>query len=131
MANNTITVTYKINEDGSLQKISKNADKAAASTDKATKSQSKFNKGQKGVAGSTSNGTKAFSKMRSEMGGSSGVVAAYATFAANVFALTAAFGALQRAAQLQNLETGFAQLANAVGRTTTLMASSIQNLKGH
>ena len=128
MANNTITVTYKINEDGSLQKISKNADKAAASTDKATKSQSKFNKGQKGVAGSTSNGTKAFSKMRSEMGGSSGVVAAYATFAANVFALTAAFGALQRAAQLQNLETGFAQLANAVGRTTTLMASSIQNL---
>jgi len=124
----TITVTYKIKEDGSLAAIGKDAEKTAAATDKATKSQSKFNKGQKGVAGATSNSTKAFSKMRSEMGGSSGVVAAYATFAANVFALTAAFGALQRAAQLKNLEEGFERLGNAVGRTSTMMAASIQSI---
>lgn len=128
MANDTITVTYKVKEDGSLEKISKNAKKAAKSTDEAAKAQGRFNKGQKGVAGATSNGTKAFSKMRSEMGGSSGVVAAYATFAANVFALTAAFGALQRAAQLKNLEAGFSRLANTVGRTSSMMAASIQDL---
>lgn len=124
----TIKVTYKVNEDGSLGKIAKGAEKAAKSTDKATKASGRFNKGAKGVAGATSNSTKAFSKMRSEMGGSSGLVAAYATFAANVFALTAAFGALQRAAQLQKLEEGFGRLANAVGRTSSLMASSIQDL---
>jgi len=124
----TITVTYKVNEDGSLSKIAKGAEKAAKSTDKATKASKNYNKGAKGVAGATSNGTKAFSKMRSEMGGSSGVVAAYATFAANVFALTAAFGALQRAAQLQNLEAGFERLGNVVGRTSSMMAASIQNI---
>ena len=47
MANNTITVTYKVNEDGSLEKISKKAAKAAAATDKVTKAQDKYNKGAK------------------------------------------------------------------------------------
>jgi len=115
-------------EDGSLKAIGRDAEKTAKQTDKATKSTDKFNKGQKGVAQAGMNSTKAFSKMRSEMGGSSGVVAAYATFAANVFALTAAFGALQRAAQLQNLEKGFERLGNAVGRTSTMMAQSIQDI---
>ena len=128
MANNTITVTYKVNEDGSLEKISKKAAKAAAATDKITKAQDRYSKGAKGVAGATSNGTKAFSKMNSSMGGSSGLVAAYATFAANVFALTAAFGALQRAAQLQQLEDSFGRLANASGRTSSLMAQNLVDI---
>jgi len=128
VAANTVTLTFKIAQDGTLKAIGQDAEKTAKSTDKATKSQDRYNKGAKGVAGATANGTKAFSKMRSEMGGSSGVVAAYATFAANVFALTAAFGALQRAAQLQNLEAGFERLANSVGRTSTMMAQSIQTL---
>ena len=128
MANNTITVTYKVNEDGSLEKISKKAAKAAAATDKVTKAQDRYNKGAKGVAGATSNGTKAFSKMNSAMGGSNGLVAAYATFAANIFALTAAFGALQRAAQLQQLEDSFGRLANASGRTSSLMAQNLVDI---
>jgi hypothetical protein len=128
VAKNTITVTYKVNEDGSLEKISKKAAKAAAATDKVTKAQDRYNKGAKGVAGATSNSTKAFSKMNSGMGGSNGLVAAYATFAANVFALTAAFGALQRAAQLQQLEDSFGRLANASGRTSSLMAQNLVDI---
>ena len=59
----TIQVTYKVMEDGTLKRIGKDADKAAASTDKATRSSDKYKKSQKGVAGATSNSTKAFSKM--------------------------------------------------------------------
>ena len=66
---NTITVTYKVNEDGSLSKIAKGADKAAKSTDKATNSANRYNKAQKGVAQAGMNSTKAFSKMSGDMGG--------------------------------------------------------------
>ncbi len=48
-------------DDGSLKAIGKQADKAAASTEKLTKSNDKYKKKQKGVAGATSNGTKALS----------------------------------------------------------------------
>lgn len=124
----TITVTYKVMEDGSLKRISQEADKAAKSTDKATRAGDNYSRGQKGVAGATSNSTKAFSKMQSSLGGSSGLVGAYATFAANLFAVTAAFGALQRAAQLTQLEEGFERLANTVGRTSSLMAKELVNV---
>lgn len=128
MPNNIIQVTYKVNDDGSLEKISQKAKKVAGATNEAASASDRYNKAQKGVAGATSNSTKAFSKMNSGLGGSSGLVAAYATFAANIFALTAAFGALQRAAQLSQLEEGFNRLANSSGRTASIMVSSIQSI---
>jgi hypothetical protein len=91
-------------EDGSLKAISKNADKAARSTDKATKSSGNYSKKQKGVAGATSNSTKAFSKMTDGLTG--GLVPAYAALAANVFAISAAFNFMKRAADVKILEEG-------------------------
>jgi len=126
--NNIIQVTYKVNDDGSLEKISQKAKKVAGATNEAASASDRYNKAQKGVAGATSNSTKAFSKMNSGLGGSSGLVAAYATFAANIFALTAAFGGLQRAAQLSQLEEGFNRLANSSGRTASIMVNSIQSI---
>jgi hypothetical protein len=60
---NKIKVTYTVKEDGSLGKIKQGAEQAAASTDKASKSSERYSKRNKGVAGATSNSTKAFSKM--------------------------------------------------------------------
>ena len=48
---NTIKVTYKVNEDGSLEQISKKAEKAAQSTDKLAKSSDNYSKKQKGEIG--------------------------------------------------------------------------------
>ena len=84
---NKINLTLKVNDDGSLDIVAKKADKAAKSTeklakstDKAAQARNRYNKGEKGVAQAGMNSTKAFSKMRSEMGGgSSGLVGAYAT----------------------------------------------------
>ena len=95
MADDTITVTYKVNDDGSLERIAKKANAAASATDKASNASIRYNKQQKGVAGATSNSTKAFSKMTTGITG--GLVPAYAALAANVFAISAAFNFFKRA----------------------------------
>ena len=125
---NEVKLTIRVGDDGSLNVVAKQAKAAAAATDGLTDSTNRgrkaadgFHKGQKGVAGATSNSTKAFSKMNASMGGSSGLVAAYASLAANVFALTAVFGALRRAAQVEQLTVGMSEL----GRTSGLAMQSL------
>ena len=122
----TITVTYKVKEDGSLQKISQGAEKAAKSTDKATKATAQHNKQQKGVAGATSNTTKGFSKMTTGMQG--GLVPAYAEVAARVFALTAAFGVLARNDAIAKLQEGIEFTGRAAGRNLTFVADKLQEI---
>ncbi len=122
----TINVKYKITEDGSLGKVAKDADKAAKSTKKATDATAQHNKAQKGVIGATSNSTKAFSKMTTGITG--GLVPAYATLAANVFALTALFGALSKAASLRILEDGLIRVGNASGQNLTHVANGLRDI---
>jgi hypothetical protein len=128
---NTITVTYKVNEDGSLSKIAKGADKAAKSTDRATNSANNYNKAQKGVAQAGMNSTKAFSKMSGQMGGGNGLVAAYAGLAANIFALTAGFGALSRAAAATQLEEGLVEMGKASGLAMHTLSKGLVEATGH
>jgi len=132
----TITVKFKIMEDGSLKAVGKDADRAAAaldktskSTDKATRSADKYSKKNKGVAGATSNSTKAFSKMTSGISG--GLVPAYATLAANVFALTAAFGLLARNDAISKLNQGLEHTGAVAGRNLTMVADKLKEISGN
>ena len=125
---NTITVTYKVNEDGSLTKIEKSAKGAAKATDKAAKSSEKYSKKQKGVAGATSNSTKAFSKMTTGISG--GLVPAYAALAANVFAVSAAFNFFKRAADVKILEEGQASYAASTGIALQTITSNLREASG-
>ena len=132
---NTVTLTVKINDNGDLQLLSSKAEKAAKSTeklsratDKASKSAAGQTKQNKGVAGATSNSTKAFSKMTSGITG--GLVPAYAVLAANIFALTAAFGALRRASAFEQLEQGLIRVGNAAGANLPYVASQIRDITG-
>ena len=113
-------------EDGSLKAIGKDAERAAKGTDKATKSADKYSKKQKGVAGISSNSTKNFSKMTTGITG--GLVPAYATLAANVFALTAAFGVLSRNDAISKLEEGLNFTGRAAGRSLTLVADKLKEI---
>jgi len=122
----TITVTYKVNEDGSLKAIGKDAEKAAKSTNKAANSAEDLTKKNKGVAGATSNGTKAFSKMTTGMQG--GLVPAYAEVAARVFALTAAFGVLSRNDAISKLQEGIEFTGRAAGRNLTFVANELKRI---
>tara|TARA_B110000211_G_C14092595_1_gene560059 strand:+ start:1735 stop:6927 length:5193 start_codon:yes stop_codon:yes gene_type:complete len=128
---NTVTLTFKVNEDGSLAQVGKAAEKTAKSTDKATKASSNYSKGQKGVAQAGMNSTKAFSKQKTLMSGGNGLVGAYAGLAANIFALTAAFGALSRASRANQLEEGLLSLGEASGLAMHTLSRGLVEATGN
>jgi len=139
MADSQILMELKIVEKGgkisivaqNMEKLAKETKKVDNAQKSGSKSGEKFHKAQKGVAQAGMNTTKSFSKMKETMGGSSGLVGAYATLAANVFAATAAFNALRGAAQVQTLAEGFGFLAGASGRTSEVIANNLQAITGN
>jgi hypothetical protein len=122
----TITVTYKVKEDGSLEKVAQKANKAAAATDKATKASAGHNKVQKGVAQTGLSSAKSFSKMSSTIEG--GLVPAYATLAAHVFAVTAAFGILSRSQAVKQLNEGLLFTGRAAGENLTIVTKNLREI---
>ena len=127
---NEIVIKVRLDEDGSLKQVEQSAKKAAKATDDLGKSLNRYNKGEKGVIGATANGTKAFSKMRESMTGSTGLVSAYAVLASNVFAATAAFNAFRRAAQIEQLEKGLIAVGAAAGRNLGDVAKGLRRITG-
>ena len=81
----------------------------------------------KGVIG-TANSTKSFSKLARTMGEGGGIVGAYATLAANVFAVTAAFNALKGAAQVEQITRGLEVLGNRSGQTLGIVATQLRDI---
>jgi len=139
---NKINLTISVNDDGSLQVVAANAKKATAAlnqtaaatsnidktTQQANKSRNAFNKLEKGTGQLTNNSTKAFSKQAQTIGGT--LVPVYATLAANIFALTAAFGALSRAAATQQLAQGLIEVGSAAGQNLPKVAEDLKRITG-
>ena len=132
---NQIKFTVKLDDKGRLKILAKDADAAAKSTEKLSNAQTKNSasaaenvKRQKGVAQAGMNSTKAFSKM--QMGMEGGLVPAYAALASHVFALTAAFGVLQRAAAFNLLEQGLIAVGSAAGQNLPAVAQGLKEITG-
>jgi len=133
VAANEVKLTIKIGDDGSLDIVAKKAKKATKETEKLAdasekvrKSRNRYSKGEKGVAQAGLSSAKSFSKMQSSMTGSGGLVPAYATLAANVFAATAAFGLLRRASQVDQLTEGLSEMGKASGLAMGTLAAGLQ-----
>ena len=117
---NTVKLTIKVDDNGSLNVVAKEAkaaaaatDKLGSSTDKLSNKKNRFNKLEKGTAQLGANSTKGFAKQAQTIGG--GLVPAYAVLAANIFALTAAFGFLKNAADVKILEQSQLDFARNTG----------------
>ena len=111
--------------------LAKSVSRADKSTQGLDKTQEKNYGRQKQGLIQTANGTKNFSKLSQTIGGgSSGLVGAYATLAANVFAASAAFNALARASKFKQLQEGLELLGNQSGRTLSILASNIRDITG-
>ena len=131
-----VKVKIKIDDDGSLSVVAKEANKATKATEKlgtatnkTNKTRSKYHKQEKGVAGATSNSTKSFAKQAQTIGGgSSGLVGAYATLAAHVFAVSAAFGVLSRNAGFKQLEQGIIFTGRAAGANLPLLSKNLKEI---
>lgn len=111
------------------KKLRKDIDETGRSHKKLNKAQDNTNKKEKALFQSNLSASKGFSKMKETMGGgSSGLVGAYATLAANVFAATAAFNALRTAAQVDTLIEGFTFLGNQAGKSSLQIAEGIRQV---
>ena len=115
----------------------KNVDQQTKNVDKSTKNlnktqQEQYTRQKQGVI-QTANSTKNFSKMQQSVdggGGAGGLVRAYALLAANVFALTAAFGVLSRSAQVDTLIQSMEILSTTGGTYIKNLARDMQEASG-
>ena len=112
MAKNKVTIDVEAKGKG-FKKVAVESKQAGEGLDKAAAGAGNYQKREKGVAGASSNSTKNFSKMAQGISG--GLVPAYATLAANVFAISAAFNFLKNASDLSNLIEGQTQYAQQTG----------------
>ena len=127
-----IQIDVEVN--GKMQKATISAKKLRAALDgveqgyqRAGASAGTYDRRTKGAAQATANGTKEFSKMSQGMGG---LVGAYATVAASVFALSAAFNFLKNAADLSAQVKGQEMFAARTGVSMKLMTQNIQEATG-
>jgi len=98
--------------------VTKGAEKAATSTQNVTKAQTRL--GQ-----ASASAGRQFSAQSAGLGG---LVAAYAGAAANVFAITQAFSALQRAARAEATIAGTRTLAAAVGESADSIIGNLRDI---
>lgn len=124
--------------DKGLKVIQRNMDDLSQSVDKVSKrtrgaansAEDLYNKQEKGVIG-TANSTKSFSKLAQTIGsGGSGLVGAYATLAANTFAVSAAFNALKSAQQAQMVLQGLEAQGARTGSSLTVAADKLREIVG-
>ena len=104
MAKNETKVGVKVTDDGSLKETGRKAKQTGKDLKGMTDQSHSADRAMKGVSKQSSNTTKNFSKMSQGLTG--GLVPAYATLAANIFALSAAFRFLQQAADYKILIEG-------------------------
>ena len=106
------------------KKLRKELDGVDKSTDKVSKSTRDASRNMQGLSKRTSNSTKEFSKMQQGMGG---IVGIYATIAAQVFAVSAAFQFLRDASDVSNLIAGQAALGAVTGVAYGTLTQSLRD----
>ena len=142
MASKKVYIDVVVDDKGTTKRVAVDAkalgdqlDKSGASTDRATKSQDRLrestdrvSRSTRGAAQTAKSGTKNFANMASGIQG--GLVPAYATLAANIFAITALFDALSRAADFTKLLAGQEALAANTGIAYKSITNSIKEATG-
>jgi hypothetical protein len=124
---NKVEIDVVVDDKGSTKKVGVQAKKAAKGLDNVDASSRNAQKGIKGVAQTASAGSKNFAGMSRGMGG---LVGAYASFAAQMFALTAAFGFFKRAGDLSVMQQGQVAYASATGIAMRSLAKNINDATG-
>src|SRR6056300_743942 len=112
MAKNKIEIDVKVDDKGTMKKVALDSKKAGDGLDKLATSSRTADRNLKGAAQASANGTKNFSKMAQGMGGLVGV---YASVAASVFAVSAAFEFLRKASDFKVLTQAQEQYAASTG----------------
>jgi len=125
-----------VSDNGQLKIAAKDIDRVNAAMGKnakaykaASKSSAEYDRNMKGNSQMSANASKNFSKQAQGMQGV--LVPAYAEVAARVFALSAAYSALTRAADFQILQQGQELYAQKTGKNLSLIAKQLQEAAGY
>tara|TARA_R100000005_G_C4999055_1_gene205710 strand:- start:1129 stop:4116 length:2988 start_codon:yes stop_codon:yes gene_type:complete len=121
-------IIIKLSDGKSIKLFGDQVKKATKDVDNLSKSEATLNRNFKGASQQSSNTTKNFSKMAQGITG--GLVPAYATLAANIFAITAAFRFLQDAANYRILIEGQREYARITGESLALITRRLQEATG-
>ena len=121
MAKNKIQIDVVVN--GKMQKATVSAKKLNEALEKTSRGAMNTDRAMKGASKQSSNSTKNFSKMAQGMSG--GLVPAYATLAAQVSALSAAFQFLQNSFDFNNLIKGQEGLGAVTGTTYKTISNAL------
>jgi hypothetical protein len=97
----------------------------AAGKSRATTTQENIDYGKQRSAGGTGAAARDFAQQAQGLGG---LVRLYATFAANVFAVSAAFTALSKASDTTNMLKGLEQIGAQSGKNLTSLSKQVQQL---
>ena len=125
MAKNKVYIDVVVDDKGTTKRVAVNAKKLGLALEDTGKSARTADRNLKGAAQASANGTKNFSKMAQGISG--GLVPAYATLAANVFAVTAAFNFFKGAADFRVIEESQLRFAEKTGKSLSLLTSRIQD----
>jgi len=131
----TVYIDIQTSDGGSMQRVAVSAKKLGLALDdvgvasgKAGKGSSNLDRNMKGLSKQSSNSTKNFSKMAQGMTGT--LVPAYAVLAANVFAITAAFNFLKKAADMRVMQESQVAFTGATGVGMQSLTADIQAASG-
>lgn len=134
MAGKRIKLEVIVTDNGTLKVVGKDlkgvrteADKSAKSFDRVSNAANKTKRNLEGVSQRSGSTGKDFSRMSQGMGG---LVQAYATVAANVFALSSAFLVLRRAADLSSMIKSAENFSSRYGVSVTRVTEQLQKATG-
>ena len=119
-----IIVKLRIDDKGNIAEVGRKADKTSKSLDNFSDSAHNTDRRLKGASQQSSNTTKNFSKMAQGITG--GLVPAYATLAANIFAISAVFRFLSDAADFRVMLQGQMEFAAQTGTSLALLTREVQ-----
>ena len=125
MADFKVVGKLVVDDKGQLSVLGTKAKKASKELSNTGKSARTADRNLKGAAQASSNTSKNFSKMAQGIEG--GLVPAYATLAASLFAITAVFQGLKSAADLKNQQIGLEEFSAVTGQNMIGVATRIRN----
>lgn len=134
MAGNRVTSILEIVTKGakeaisSFRQIASSTNDASTATNRATTANDNYHRGAKALYQTNLAQGRAISKLKNEIGGSSGLVAAYATLAVNLYAASAAISTLSNAAQLEQLQKSLTFVGNAAGSNLGLLVDKLKEV---
>lgn len=124
MASRKVYIDVIVDDKGTTKRLAVDSAKLDTLLGKQEKTTNRATKAQRGLAQTAASGSKNFANLSSGITG--GLVPAYATLAAQIFAVTAAFNFLKDAGSLRQLQQGQVAYAAAVGTSLSTLTKDLQ-----